>query len=259
MNRGVAFIKKEWMEQLRTGKLLVTVSIFLIFGFLSPLLARYINEILQMAAGPESLKGLVLETPKWIDAYAQFYKNNNSMCMIVLILISMGSVVNEKRTGTYLLMHTRGLSSGWFILSKFVSIAAVFTLAYCLGALGTWFYTQYLFPDFAPNRLIGSMLLYWLYGLFIVALTLFVSTVVKSMAAAAIGSLGSLAVLGIISGIEFIKPYSPTLLSSLPLQILQGIKADHLTTAMVSTLLLTLLALTGSVFLLNKQEIWDHV
>ena len=45
MKSFIAFSKKEFIEYLRTYKLFISIMIFLILGFLNPISAKYLPEI----------------------------------------------------------------------------------------------------------------------------------------------------------------------------------------------------------------------
>jgi ABC-2 type transport system permease protein len=67
--------------------------VFLFFGLLSPLTARYINEILAAVGGGIDL---VLPEPSYMDAWGQFFKNM-STCMIVFIIMMTGCVAAKNQ------------------------------------------------------------------------------------------------------------------------------------------------------------------
>ena len=48
-------LAKEWLEQRRTHRLLIVCLIFLLFGLMSPLLAKFTPEIIKMVPGGEQI------------------------------------------------------------------------------------------------------------------------------------------------------------------------------------------------------------
>ena len=50
-----AFLKKEWMEQIRNSRLLILVLLFLLFGIMNPAVAKITPWLMEMMA--ESLEG----------------------------------------------------------------------------------------------------------------------------------------------------------------------------------------------------------
>ena len=77
MNGYLAFMKKEWMEQIRTFKLFILFVVFFIFGMLSPLTAKLMPELLSQI--PIEGMTIILPEPSAIDSYTQFFKNCSQM------------------------------------------------------------------------------------------------------------------------------------------------------------------------------------
>ncbi|MCR5726349.1 MAG: ABC transporter permease subunit, partial [Lachnospiraceae bacterium] len=106
-----AFIKKEWMELTRTGKLLILGIIFIFFGILNPAMAKltpWLYEMLQDQFSEQGLKvGEVTVTA--MTSWTQFYKNA-PMLVIAMILLTSGILTGEYQKGTLIQVVTKGLS-----------------------------------------------------------------------------------------------------------------------------------------------------
>ena len=50
MKSLLAFMKKEWMEQVRSGRLLILVIIFILLGIMNPAVAKLTPWLLEMMA-----------------------------------------------------------------------------------------------------------------------------------------------------------------------------------------------------------------
>ena len=50
MRALLAFLKKEWMETVRSGKLLLLIIIFTIFGIMNPAIAKLTPWLMEMMA-----------------------------------------------------------------------------------------------------------------------------------------------------------------------------------------------------------------
>ena len=64
MTQLMAFIKKEWMELLRTGKFMIIVILFMIFGVMNPAIAKLTPWMMEMYS--EELKILDRNTVKYM-------------------------------------------------------------------------------------------------------------------------------------------------------------------------------------------------
>ena len=71
MKGYIAFVKKEFVENLKNYRFLILFAIFAIFGMSSAFLAKFTPEIISaFGAGLE-----ITEEPTALDAWQQFYKN----------------------------------------------------------------------------------------------------------------------------------------------------------------------------------------
>jgi ABC-2 type transport system permease protein len=71
MRSYIAFTKKELLEQLRTYKCLIILSVFFILGMMSPLFAKLMPDII----GGMEIEGIQITIPEptAVDAYTQFF------------------------------------------------------------------------------------------------------------------------------------------------------------------------------------------
>jgi len=250
--KGLVLLKKELREGLRTPKAVVLTLIFLFFGILNPITARYINEIISSAGG---IEGFRLPDPTWIDAFMQFYKNSQSICFLALILTFMGTVVNEKRSGTMVLMLSKGAKRGTFIYAKFSAAAIFYTIAYVIGASVTVLYTYLLFDNVNPDKLTLALLVYWLTGLFYIAVAMLASVLAKTVTSAAIISLAGYFLVSAMGAIPQIKKFTPSFLTETSSSLLTGKgwpDGAYLNISVV--ILMIIILLKTSVIVLKRQE-----
>jgi len=182
MRNYIVFLKKEMLESAKTYKLLIMGIVFLFFGMLSPLTARFMPEILKLAMETDpSMAGMdfrFMNEPTAFDSWTQFYSNVGQMGLIVLVIIFSGMISSELSRGTLTIMLSKGLSRSAVILSKFTSALIVWTGSFALSALTAWGYTAYMFEGSVPN-LFFAMLCIWLFGVFLLALTAFTAVLTK--------------------------------------------------------------------------------
>lgn len=204
----LAVLRKETLEQWRTRRFLVAVAVLLVFGLLSPVVAKLMPEIFKMFPGAEPFVAMMPQ-PTVKDAVAQYVKNISQFAMIIGILITMGSVAQEKDKGTAALMLVKPLSRMVFLAAKLLALLVVFTTGILLAGLGAYGYTLFLFGDMPllPWLMLNVLLL--VYTLVYVALTLFFSTLGRSQALAGGLALAAMAVLGILGSIPGVNEFVP--------------------------------------------------
>lgn len=148
MTQLMAFIKKEWMELLRTGKFIIIVILFMIFGVMNPAIAKLTPWLMKMYSKSLEESGLILTEAK-VDAltsWVQFYKNV-PMALIVFLLMFSGILAVEYQKGTLINMITKGLSRWKIVISKSVVLLLLWSFGYwmCYGI--TYAYNEYFWDN----------------------------------------------------------------------------------------------------------------
>lgn len=247
------FLKKEINETIKTPRLMIIGFLFIFFAISSPLLAKYINEILKLASADI---GITLPDPTYLDSWAQFYKNMTTICFIVYLIIMTGTVAQEKTKGSIVLVLTKKVSRVNFIISKYVSGALLFTVCFWISALINGFYTTSLFGESYYSGLISSLILLWIMGLFFTAVAIFVSVIGKSSTVSALFGFLAFTVISILNAFKGLIVYNPGGASSLANSILLGsASSQQIYTNIIVTLIGTIIMVLSSYIIFRKQEI----
>lgn len=251
----MAFLKKEIMEILKTTKIIILPALFLFFGILSPLSAKYMNRILLMAAEQQGIK-IQLPDLTFIQSYEQFFKNLYFMMIVVTILVFAGAIAEEKSKGTAILVLTKCLSRTGFIAGKLIAAVSLFTLSYAVSTAICVYYTALLFPEYMNTGVLGALLLFWIFGILMITLTLLSSLLCKSLTAAAVGGFISYAVVSAIAALPQIGKYTPGALQTLSVELSRGDKTftDAVPAAVIAIVISAAAVITG-LLVFNKQEI----
>jgi len=248
---GFEFFKKEMREIVKTQKIFILPALFLFVAFSSPLASKYINEILKMvgvdATFPE---------PKFTDSYLQFFKNFNSMCFFIMVLSFMGIVVDERVRGSMVIALTKRLSRTQFIFSKFISVVLFYTASYFVSVVGCIYYTYLLFPNYYHENLFLSFFIFWIYGVFIISVTVLGSTISKTHMMSGIIGIGALLGFPLIAMIPRVGKYTPGKLSELSTKIISGTnQASDTIIPLAVTAIAVCVIMFLSVFAFKRQEI----
>ncbi len=204
---GTAVVK-EMGQQWRTKRVLVVAAIFLVFGLVSPLLAKFTPQLLTSIEGAEQFAALIPE-PTTADAIAQYIENITQFGFILVIVLGMGAVAGEKEKGTAVMVLSKPLTRWSFLLSKLAAQGAVFLLALLLAAVGAYYYTDVLFGGLAFGPFLLGNLLLWLWLMALAAVTLLGSTIADStVAGAGIAFVGAVILL-IAGSLPRIGPLMP--------------------------------------------------
>lgn len=251
-------LRKEMQQQWRTKRMLVVVSVFLLFGLGSPLLAKYTPQMLTMVEGAEQFADLIPE-PTQADALGQYIKNITQFGFIIAVLMGMGSVAGEKDKGQVALVLSKPLPRWAFLLSKFTAQACMYAAAFAVAAIGAYYYTMILFEPFQLGAFLcgNALLLLWL--LTYTAVTLFGSTVSRSIGQGAGVALVGAVILLLAGSLPRIGSLAPSGLAAWASQL--GLTTSAATAptanggALVTSIVLILILLIGSIAAFEAQEL----
>lgn len=188
-------------------RLLVLVIVFVLFGILSPVTAKYLPDLLKTLGG--SGLTITLPTPTTADAVNQLLKNVSQFGILAAILLAMGSVATEKERGTAAFVLSKPVSRAAFLTAKLVAIAVDLLAAVAGATLAGAIYTAILFQSLPLAGIVGMALLLWLSLVVFAALTFVGSTLTRSAAGGAGVGFALLVVTGILGALPTIGPYMP--------------------------------------------------
>lgn len=255
MRAYAAFTAKEFTEYTRTYKLLVIGLVFLLFGIMSPLTAKFMPEIVSqfMPAGIE----ITLTEPAALDSWLQFFKNVSQIGAFVLVILLSGIMAGEYSRGTLIHILTKGLSRRTVILSKFTAAALLWTGAYGLCFGFSYIYTWYFWRKTVNTPgLAEAVIALWVFGILLTAMTILGGVIVRS-------SYGALLFTGVLVVIQFIlnmipkvQDYNPIQLANGGTPLLQGqIESGSLVKPMIVAAAGIMICIFASCALFNKKKL----
>ncbi len=190
-------LTKEWLEQRRTHRLLIVCLILLLFGLLSPLLAKFTPDIIKMVPGGEQISQ-VIPPPTIADAVVQYLKNLTQFGLLLAVLMGMGMVSQEKDKGTAAMMLAKPLGRTAFILAKAAAMGASFLIGTALAAAAGYYYTLLLFEALPAGGWLALNGLLLIYFSVYAALTLLASTLNRSVLGSGVTAVGFVILLALI-------------------------------------------------------------
>ena len=215
-----AFLKKEWMEMTRTGRLLILTVIFILFGIMNPAIAKLTPWLMEMMKESIAESGLSVGTPtvNAMTSWTQFYKNA-PMALIVIVLMSCGVLVNEYQHGTLVQVVTKGLSRRKVFLSKMITVLGSWTVMFALYFGVTYGYTAYFWGEDKVEGIFFGAFAYWLLGVFVLTALLMCSAAANSGGQVLMGT-------GIVFLVMFFLNYIPKIQKFLPLRLMNGLQVS---------------------------------
>lgn len=256
MRQLIAFTGKEFMELIRTGKLIILMLLFLFFGVMNPAVAKMTPWLMEMMSESLGDAGLTV-TEVEVDAmtsWTQFYKNI-PIALIIFLLLFSGILTVEYQKGTLVNMITKGMARGGIITSKAIAMLVLWTAGYwmCYGI--TYAYNAYFWDNGIASHVFLSAACFYLLGIWLVSLILLMSVFFQSGSAAVTASGIVFLLIYLLGLFPDIKEYLPVrLLSSSGL--LTGVEelSEYLHAVLI-TIGLSAMNLVAAVVGFNKRNI----
>ena len=246
-------IKKELKEYLKTGKFYILLFVFLFFAIVSPLTAKLMPELIKSLSQGITI---TITPPTWRDSFVQFFKNMNQIVFIVIVIVFIGSISEEKSRGTASLVAVKGVDRGQWVVSKFIFqfLLSLFMLLFAFFMC--FYYGKLLFPETLFYQAFSSVVLYAFYLLFVVALTIFSSSIGNSILQSAGIFFTIFIFMNVLNIIPKISPYNPMTLSSIENQwIASQVTWGNALKPIISTLVISIALIILGALHFKKQEL----
>lgn len=255
MRQLYAFLKKEIMEMTRSGKLMILLVVFFLFGLMNPAIAK-LTPMLKTMAESMAESGLIIGEIH-VDAmtsWIQFYKNV-PIAIIVFVIMQSATLTGEYQNGTLINVLTRGLPRWKVLAAKMICMTGLWTICYwmCYGV--TYGYNAYFWGNDDIPSLLFAVFCIYIVGIWYITLIIWISTMAKTGTSVILGVGGIYGVGFVLTLFPKLKKFSPVwLMSSSELLMEKSEIADfYPAIAIVLTMIVVLPALSAWTF--NKREL----
>ena len=234
----------------RTQRWLILLAVFVSFGLLGPLTARYLPDLLESLG--EDVAGS-LPPMTVFDGVTQYVGNAAQIGMLAVVFVAAAALAFDAKPEMAIFLRTRSDVRDIVVPRYVVSLAAS-VVGFVIGMVTAYVLTGFLLGwlDFAAVA-IGSAL-FGLYLAFAVAVVALVSSLVRSVPAVAMLSAGVLVVLALLGLVPQIAPYLPSELVGAADWLVRGGDFDFWR-AVVATIGLTMAMLAISIRRLETREL----
>lgn len=251
-----AFLKKEWMEWTRTGRALILLLIFVIFGIMNPAIAKLTPWLMEMVSDSLSEAGFVTTAVR-VDAmtsWTQFYKNFPAG-LIVFLLLNSSNFTAEYERGTLIPVVAKGLSRRKILSSKAVLLYGSWTLLYALCFGVTYGYNAYFWDNAAAGNLLFAAVCTWLFGIWTTALLILFSSVSRNSSQVLLGTGGVTVGFYLLGMFPKLNRFLPTkLMAGMELLLKNGSPKDYLI-GIAAAGIMVLLCMALSIVCFDKRQL----
>lgn len=252
----IAFLKKELLEQIRSGKLLFLGILFVLFGVMNPAVAKLTPWLLETLADSMAEGGMTITIGEVtaLDSWVQFFKNI-PMALIAFVLMEGSIFTREYSSGTLLLSLTKGFARYKVVATKALVLTALWSLGYWLCFGITYGYNAYFWDNSVAQNLLFSVLCWWLFGLWVIALLVLFSSLAKENTGVLLGTGGVVLTCSLFSFIPKVQKFLPTQLTDGNSLIYGAIEMDKYVPALVIAGAMTLVCFVASIPIFNKKQL----
>lgn len=251
----ISMFQKEWKELKSTYKFIFVPIAFAILMISFPISMKLLPDLL----ASEMPEGAVIEIPELStsEMMSAAFNNFELIGVIILILISMGSIAGEREKGVAAMVLVKPVSRAVYLLAKWSAYSLLAIGSFFFGMMLTASYTNVLFSEnLIWSDTIVGILLYLPIIVLIITFSICASTFSKSPVAA--GAISIVVYLLIMNLPKFIQA---SWVDNLPHGLVESanefMKGNMIEIAgpLLSVFLLIVFVLAVGIVQLNRQEI----
>jgi ABC-2 type transport system permease protein len=158
------------MRLARTKRWIALLGVYLFFGLLGPLTARYLGEILDLAGGDLEGATIVLPPPVPADGMAQYVSNALQIGTLVAVVVAAGALAFDAVPEMGVFLRTRVPDVRTILTPRFVVTVVAVVGSFLLGGLAAWYETWVLIGGLGAAEVVAGMFFGSLFLVFVVAL-----------------------------------------------------------------------------------------
>lgn len=256
MRQFSAFVKKEFLEQLRSGKLLILAFLFCVFGIMNPAIARLTPWLMEMFSDQFAGSGMSVTSVEVsaMTSWMQYFKNI-PMALIIYVVMFSGILTSEYQSGTLIHIVTKGMKRWKILTAKTLIMAVSWTIGslVCYGI--TYGYNAYFWDNSVAAHVFIAAFCSYLAGLWMITVIPLASACFKSASAVVI-SVGAVYLAGYLTGL-IPKPqsYTPVYLMNASALLAGAESAENYGFAMSAAAALIVLHIAAAVVIFNRKNL----
>ena len=256
MKSFLAFLKKEYTESARSGKLLLLIVLFCAIGIMNPAIAKLTPWLLEAMSDSleETGMSVTVVTVDALTSWTQFFKNIPLM-LIAYVLVYGGLFTKEYEAGTLVLILTKGISRYKIVLAKSVWLVTFWTIGYFTAFGITYGYNAYYWDNSIARSLMPAVLYWYVFSLLVVCLMVLFSVLASTSSMVMLGT-GSVVMASYLFSIApKLARYLPTSLMNSNGLLMGSEEPDRYYPALIITLVMCVISIGVSIPIMNKKQL----
>lgn len=256
MKTLLAFLNKEFLDTARTGKLIIIVLLFLLLGIMNPAIAKSTPWMMEMFASSIADSGFTIPDIQ-VDAmtsWTQFFKNI-PIALIAFVLIFSDIFTKEYKSGTLLLLLTKGLPRYKVVLAKTALLLSLWTFGFWLCFGITYGYNAYFWDNSIAHNLFSAVTVWWLFGVWVIGLIVLFSSLLQNNTGVSLCTGGAVLLAYILRIIPKSTEYSPAMLIDTGSLLSGSMEIGAYVKAIIITAVFIIVCIAASVAAMNKKQL----
>jgi ABC-2 type transport system permease protein len=190
----------------RTQRWFILLAVFMSFGVLGPLTARYLPDLLD-ALGEEAAGSLPPMTA--IDGITQYVGNAAQIGILAVVFVGAAALAFDAKPEMAVFLRTRA-SVRDIVIPRYVVSSAASIASFAVGMVVAYMLTGMLLDWLDATAVTVGAMLFGLYLAFAVAVVALVASFIRSVPGVALLSVGILIVLALLGLVPQIAPWLPS-------------------------------------------------
>lgn len=200
----------EILRLLRTRRWIALLGVFVFFGLLGPLTARYLPEIIGLAGGDLGGATIAFPPPTPADGMVQYASNAMQIGVLVAVVVAAGALAIDAIPEMGVFLRTRVPLVAQILIPRVIVTTVALIVSYVLGTMAAWYETWALIGSPDAAAVLTGMGLSAIFLVFVVALVAAVAGRAGSVLGTVMGSIVILLVLPILGVVETIGRWLPS-------------------------------------------------
>ena len=231
----MTLLRLEILRIVRTRRWMLVIGVYAFFGLAGPLLARYVNEILERFGGDEIV--VTGHDPQPIDGIVQFVSNASQLGILAVIVVAAGSLAIDARPEIAAFLRTRVSHSRALLFPRLVVVGITAVVALVVGTAVAWGMTASLLGALPAGAMVIGTFFGGLYLVVVVAIVAAMATFTRSVVGTVFASLAVVIVMPIVALAPAVAPWLPSELLAAVAGLVDGEPVSTYTRATITSIL----------------------
>lgn len=227
----------EWLRLFRTKRVIALVGVYVFFGLLGPLTARYMEAIIENFGGGVEV---VVPEPVAADGITSYVANAAQVGLLVSVGIAAASLAFDAKPQMGIFLRTRVARVRDILTPRYVVVTGAIVVSFLLGSVAALYESVILLGSLPIAGWVLGTALGCLYLVFAIALVAAVAGKARTVLFTVMVSIGILLVLPILGVVPVLEEWLPSyLVGAVDGLVRDGAFSDYLPATVVTV------ALTG--------------